>query len=130
MNIPSDLKYTKDHEWVRVEGDVAVIGITDFAQSELGDIVFVEVETEGETLDQEETFGSVEAVKTVSDLFMPVSGEVIEFNEEIESSPEVVNEDPYGAGWMIKVKMDDASQLDALLDAAAYQELIGWFIYR
>lgn len=125
MNIPSDLKYTKDHEWVRVEGDVAVIGITDFAQSELGDIVFVEVETEGETLDQEETFGSVEAVKTVSDLFMPVSGEVIEFNEEIESSPEVVNEDPYGAGWMIKVKMDDASQLDALLDAAAYQELIG-----
>lgn len=130
MNIPSDLKYTKDHEWVRVEGDVAVIGITDFAQSELGDIVFVEVETEGETLDQEETFGSVEAVKTVSDLFMPVSGEVIEFNEEIESSPEVVNEDPYGAGWMIKVKMDDASQLDALLDAAAYQELIGWFTYR
>ncbi len=125
MNIPQDLKYTKDHEWVRIEGDVAVIGITDFAQGELGDIVFVEVETEGETLDREETFGSVEAVKTVSDLFMPVSGEVLEFNEEVESNPEIVNEDPYGKGWMVKVQISDASELDDLLDAAAYQELVG-----
>lgn len=125
MNIPQDLKYTKDHEWVRIEGDVAVIGITDFAQGELGDIVFVEVETEGETLDREETFGSVEAVKTVSDLFMPVSGEVLEFNEEVESNPEIVNEDPYGKGWMVKVQVSDASELDDLLDAAAYQELVG-----
>lgn len=125
MNIPQDLKYTRDHEWVRIEGDVAVIGITDFAQGELGDIVFVEVETEGETLDREETFGSVEAVKTVSDLFMPVSGEVLEFNEEVESNPEIVNEDPYGKGWMVKVQISDASELDDLLDAAAYQELVG-----
>lgn len=125
MNIPNDLKYTKDHEWIRVEGDVATVGITDFAQGELGDIVFVEVETEGETLDREETFGSVEAVKTVSDLFMPISGEVIEFNEGVESSPEKVNEDPYGEGWMIKVKISDISELDDLLDAEAYAELIG-----
>lgn len=125
MNIPNDLKYTKDHEWIRVEGDVATVGITDFAQGELGDIVFVEVETEGETLDREETFGSVEAVKTVSDLFMPISGEVIEFNEGVESSPEKVNEDPYGEGWMIKVKISDTSELDDLLDAEAYAELIG-----
>lgn len=125
MNIPSDLKYTKDHEWIRVEGDVATVGITDFAQGELGDIVFVEVETEGETLDKEETFGSVEAVKTVSDLFMPVSGEVVEFNEEIESSPELVNEDPYGKGWMVKIQLSDTSELDDLLDAAAYQDLVG-----
>ncbi len=125
MNIPSDLKYTKDHEWIRLEGDVATVGITDFAQGELGDIVFVEVETEGETLDREETFGSVEAVKTVSDLFMPVSGEVTEFNEEIESSPELVNEDPYGKGWMVKIKLSDSSELDDLLDADAYKELIG-----
>lgn len=124
MNIPSDLKYTKDHEWIRLEGDVATVGITDFAQGELGDIVFVEVETEGETLDREETFGSVEAVKTVSDLFMPVSGEVTEFNEEIESSPELVNEDPYGKGWMVKIKLSDSSELDDLLDAEAYKELI------
>lgn len=125
MNIPNDLKYTKDHEWIRVEGDVATVGITDFAQGELGDIVFVEVETEGETLDREETFGSVEAVKTVSDLFMPISGEVIEFNEGVESSPEKVNEDPYGEGWMIKIKISDISELDDLLDAEAYAELIG-----
>tara|TARA_B100001115_G_C15845886_1_gene426155 strand:- start:1442 stop:1819 length:378 start_codon:yes stop_codon:yes gene_type:complete len=125
MNIPNDLKYTKDHEWVRIDGEVATVGITDFAQSELGDIVFVEVETEGESLDREETFGSVEAVKTVSDLFMPVSGEVIEFNEEIESSPELVNEDPYGKGWMIKIQLSDLSELDDLLDAEAYGELVG-----
>lgn len=125
MNIPNDLKYTKDHEWIRVEGDVATVGITDFAQGELGDIVFVEVETVGETLDREETFGSVEAVKTVSDLFMPISGEVIELNEEVESNPEIVNEDPYGKGWMIKVAISDSSELDELLDAEAYAELVG-----
>lgn len=125
MNIPAELKYTKDHEWIRVEGDEIVIGITDFAQSELGDIVFVEIETEGENLDQEEVFGTVEAVKTVSDLFMPVAGEVVSFNEELEDAPETVNEDPYGAGWMIRVKVADSSQLDALLTADQYQELIG-----
>lgn len=125
MNIPQELKYTKDHEWVKVEGDIATIGITDFAQSELGDIVYVEVETEGETLDAEEVFGSVEAVKTVSDLFMPISGEIVEFNEELESEPESVNSDPYGAGWMIKVKVSDTAQLDALLDADAYKALVG-----
>lgn len=124
MNIPSDLKYTKDHEWIRLEGDIATVGITDFAQGELGDIVFVEVETEGESLDKEETFGSVEAVKTVSDLFMPISGEVVEFNEEIESNPELVNEDPYGKGWMVKIQVSDASELEELLDAAAYQDLV------
>ncbi len=125
MNIPANLKYTKDHEWVKVDGDVATIGITDFAQSELGDIVFIEIETEGETLDQEEVFGSIEAVKTVSDLFMPVSGEIIEFNSDLEASPESVNSDPYGKGWMVKVKMSDASELDGLLDAGAYGNLIG-----
>ncbi len=125
MNVPSNLKYTKDHEWIRVEGDIAVIGITDFAQSELGDIVYVEIETVGETLAQEEVFGSVEAVKTVSDLFMPVSGEIIEFNEGLESNPEAVNKDAYGDGWMIKVKMSDTSELDNLLDAAGYEALIG-----
>lgn len=125
MNIPANLKYTKDHEWVSVEGDIATIGITDFAQSELGDIVYVEIETVGETLDQEEVFGSVEAVKTVSDLFMPVSGEIVEFNEGLESNPESVNKDPYGDGWMIKVKISNASELDALLDAAGYQALVG-----
>lgn len=125
MNVPADLKYTKDHEWIKIDGDIATIGITDFAQSELGDIVYVEVETEGETLDSEEVFGSIEAVKTVSDLFMPVSGEVTQLNEEIESNPEVINSDAYGAGWLIKVKMSDTSQLDNLLDAAAYQSLIG-----
>lgn len=125
MNIPANLKYTKDHEWISVEGDVATIGITDFAQGELGDIVYVEIETVGETLDHEEVFGSVEAVKTVSDLFMPVSGEIIEFNEGLESNPEAVNTDPYGDGWMIKVKMTNPSEVDGLLDAAGYQALIG-----
>ena len=125
MNIPTNLKFTKDHEWVSVEGDVATVGITDFAQKELGDIVYVEIETEGETLSQEEVFGSVEAVKTVSDLFMPISGEIIEFNSALESNPEAVNSDPYGDGWMIKVKVSDASELNALMDAAAYSELIG-----
>ena len=125
MNIPANLKYTKDHEWIKIDGDVATIGITDFAQGELGDIVYVEVETEGETLAQEETFGTVEAVKTVSDLFMPVSGEVIEFNSGLESQPEVVNNDPYEGGWMIKVKMSDLSEVDGLLSADDYQNLIG-----
>lgn len=125
MNTPGNLKYTKDHEWVRVEGDIAVIGITDFAQSELGDIVYVEIETVGETIAHEEVFGSVEAVKTVSDLFMPISGEIIEFNEGLESNPEAVNKDPYGDGWMIKVKMSDTSELDALMDADAYAALVG-----
>lgn len=125
MNVPADLKYTKDHEWVKVDGDTAIIGVTDFAQSELGDIVYVEVETEGETLDQEEVFGSIEAVKTVSDLFIPVSGEVTAFNEELESNPEVVNSDPYGEGWMIKVALSDASELDNLLSADEYKDLIG-----
>lgn len=125
MNIPADLKYTKDHEWCKVDGDIVTIGVTDFAQSELGDIVFVEVETEGETLEKEEVFGTIEAVKTVSDLFMPIAGEVIEFNEEIESSPELVNDDPYGNGWMIKVKVSNPSDLDDLLDADAYKEIVG-----
>lgn len=125
MNVPSELKYTKDHEWVKVEGNIATIGVTDFAQSELGDIVYVEVETEGETLDKEETFGSIEAVKTVSDLFMPISGEITTFNEELESNPEVVNSDPYGEGWMIKVDMSDISELEALLSAEEYEKLIG-----
>ncbi len=124
MGVPADLKYSKDHEWVRVEGDVAVIGITDYAQGELGDIVYVEVDTEGDTLDKEETFGTVEAVKTVSDLFMPISGEVMEFNEALEDAPETVNSDAYGEGWMVKVKISDPSELDDLLDAAAYEDLI------
>lgn len=125
MNVPADLKYTKDHEWIKVDGDTATIGVTDFAQSELGDIVYVEVETEGETLDKEEVFGSIEAVKTVSDLFMPVSGEVTAFNEELESNPEVVNSDPYGEGWMVKVKLSDTDDLNDLLSADEYKELIG-----
>jgi glycine cleavage system H protein len=125
MNIPTNLKYTKDHEWVSIEGDVATIGITDFAQGELGDIVYVEIETEGETLEGEEVFGSVEAVKTVSDLFMPLSGEIIEFNSELEANPEYVNNDPFGKGWMIKVKISDPSEVDNLLDAAGYQAIIG-----
>jgi glycine cleavage system H protein len=125
MNVPQNLKYTKDHEWVSVDGDIATIGITDFAQSELGDIVYVEIETEGETLDHEEVFGSVEAVKTVSDLFMPVSGEIIEFNGDLDKDPELVNSDPYGKGWMIKVKMTNASEVDGLLDAAGYTALVG-----
>ena len=125
MNIPQELKYTKDHEWVRIDGDVATVGITEFAQSELGDIVYVEIETEGETIKAEEVFGSIEAVKTVSDLFMPVSGEIIEFNEALEAAPEVVNSDPYGDGWMIKIKITDPSELDALLDATDYSNVIG-----
>lgn len=125
MKVPGELKYSKDHEWVRVEGDVAIVGVTDFAQSELGDIVFVEVETEGETLDSEAVFGTIEAVKTVSDLFMPVSGEIVEFNKDLESNPEAVNSDPYGAGWMIKVKMSNPSEIDGLMDAAAYSAHIG-----
>ena len=125
MNIPANLKYTKDHEWVLIEGDVATVGITDFAQKELGDIVYVEVETLDQTLDKDEVFGTVEAVKTVSDLFLPLSGEIIEFNEALETKPESVNSDPYGAGWMIKIKMSDASEAADLLDANAYSELIG-----
>ena len=125
MNIPSELKYTKDHEWVKIEGDIATIGITDFAQGELGDIVYVEVETVDETLDAEEIFGTVEAVKTVSDLFLPMSGEIIEFNEALEDEPEKVNSDPYGAGWMIKLKCSDLSQVDNLLSADDYKNLVG-----
>lgn len=125
MNIPGNLKYTKDHEWVSVDGDIATVGITDFAQGELGDIVYVEVETEGETLDQEEVFGTVEAVKTVSDLFMPISGEIIEFNTDLEANPETVNSDAYGKGWMIKIRIAKPSELDALLDADAYKALLG-----
>lgn len=124
MNIPSELKYTKDHEWVKVEGDLVTIGITDFAQGELGDIVYVDVDSLDDTLEIEEVFGSVEAVKTVSDLFMPLSGEVTEFNEDLEDEPELVNADPYGKGWMIKIKISDESQLESLLSAEAYQELI------
>ena len=124
MNIPDNLKYTKDHEWIKIEGDEAIIGITEFAQKELGDIVFIEVETEGETLDAGEAFGTIEAVKTVSDMFMPVDGEVLEFNAELESNPEIVNKDPYGEGWIIKIKIADAAQLDELIDADAYKELI------
>ena len=125
MNFPENLKYTKDHEWVLVENGIATVGITDFAQSELGDIVYIDIEGLDETLDQNEVFGSVEAVKTVSDLFMPGSGEVIEFNEDLEDAPENVNTDPYGAGWMIKIKVSDMAETEALLDAAGYKELIG-----
>ena len=125
MNIPANLKYTKDHEWVSIDGDVATVGITDFAQKELGDIVYVEVETLDQTLAKDEVFGTVEAVKTVSDLFLPLSGEIIEFNEELESTPESVNSDPYGAGWMIKVKVSDLGEVDTLLSSEAYKELIG-----
>jgi len=124
MNIPSDLKYTKDHEWVKIEGNIATIGITDFAQGELGDIVYVDVDTLDESVDKDEVFGSVEAVKTVSDLFMPLTGEVVEFNEALEDEPETVNKDPYGDGWMIKLSIADESQIEDLLDAAAYQSLI------
>ncbi|ADV49372.1 glycine cleavage system protein GcvH [Cellulophaga sp. E16_2] len=125
MNIPSELKYTKDHEWIKIEGDVATVGITDFAQGELGDIVYVEVETLDETLDKDEIFGTVEAVKTVSDLFLPLTGEIIEFNEALEDAPENVNSDPYGKGWMIKIKISDASEVASLLSDADYKELIG-----
>ncbi|MDD4968430.1 MAG: glycine cleavage system protein GcvH [Paludibacter sp.] len=125
MNVPANLKYTKEHEWIRLEGEVAFVGITDYAQSELGEIVFVEVETVGETLNEGEVFGTVEAVKTVSDLYLPVDGEIIEFNEELETNPELVNDDPYGKGWMVKVGVSDIAQLDTLLSAAEYEALIG-----
>jgi glycine cleavage system H protein len=125
MNIPENLKYASDHEWVKAEGNIAVIGITDFAQSELGDIVYVEIETEGEELQKDEVFGTVEAVKTVSDLIMPVSGKIIEVNEKLADSPELVNQDPYGEGWMIKVEMSSPSELDELMDADQYKEYIG-----
>ncbi|KYG76880.1 MULTISPECIES: glycine cleavage system protein GcvH [Roseivirga] len=124
MNVPADLKYTKDHEWVKVDGDVATVGITDFAQGELGDIVYVEIETEGDTLNANEVFGTVEAVKTVSDLFMPLSGEIVEVNEDLEDSPEKVNDNAYEEGWMIKIKLSDSSQLDDLLSAEDYKSLI------
>lgn len=124
MKIPAELKYTEDHEWVRVEGDTATVGITDFAQGELGDVVFVEIETEGEELDKGETFGTVEAVKTVSDLFMPVGGEVAEVNEALADEPELVNKDPYGKGWMIKIKLKNSSELDELLSADDYKKMI------
>ena len=124
MNFPADLKYTKDHEWIRVEGDVAYVGITDFAQSELGEIVYVDITTEGETVEKEEVFGTIEAVKTVSDLFMPATGEVLEVNPELEDAPELVNEDAYGKGWLIKVTGADPAQLDELLSAEEYQKLI------
>jgi len=125
MNTPSNLKYTKDHEWINVDGDIATVGITDFAQSELGDIVYVEVETLDETLNKDEVFGTVEAVKTVSDLFIPLSGEVIEFNESLESEPEKVNSDAYGEGWMIKIKISNPEEINQLIDAESYKELIG-----
>jgi len=125
MNVPADLKYTKDHEWVKIEGNVAIIGVTDFAQGELGDIVYIEIETLNDTLDQESVFGSIEAVKTVSDLFMPLSGEIIAINEDLDTNPEAVNSDPYGEGWMIKVNFSDASELDGLLSASEYEALIG-----
>ncbi|KAF0199527.1 MAG: glycine cleavage system H protein [Bacteroidetes bacterium] len=125
MNIPASLKYTKDHEWISLEGDTALVGVTEFAQGELGDIVFIEVETVGETLEEGETFGTIEAVKTVSDMFMPVAGEVLEFNEALNSNPELINKDPYGQGWIIKIKVSDPAQLGLLLDAEAYGELIG-----
>lgn len=125
MNIPSELKYTKDHEWISIEGDIATVGITDFAQGELGDIVYVEVETVDETLDREEVFGTVEAVKTVSDLFLPLSGEIIEFNKSLEDEPEKVNTDPYGAGWMVKIKINNKEEVGDLLGADDYKELIG-----
>ena len=125
MNFPENLKYTKEHEWVSIDGDVATVGVTEFAQSELGDIVFVEIETEGETLSQNEVFGTIEAVKTVSDLFMPLSGEIVSINEGLEDAPESVNESPYENGWMIKIKMSDPSEADELMDSAAYAALIG-----
>ena len=125
MNIPAELRYTNEHEWIRVEGDVAYVGITDYAQSELGEIVFVDINTEGETVGQNEVFGSVEAVKTVSDLNMPVTGEVLEVNETINDQPELVNNDPYGEGWMIKIQVANPAELDTLLDAETYQALIG-----
>ncbi len=125
MNFPEELKYTKDHEWLRIEGDNVYVGITSFAQGELGDIVFVDVDTEGEELEKEEVFGSVEAVKTVSDLFMPINGEVLAFNEKLEDEPELINTDPYGDGWIIKISASDVGDLDVLLDANSYEKLVG-----
>ena len=125
MSIPTNLKYTKDHEWISLEGDIATVGITHFAQKELGDIVYVEVETLDQTLEKDEVFGTVEAVKTVSDLFLPLSGEIIEFNEALESKPEIVNSDPYGEGWMIKIKISNSAEIDSLLSSESYKELIG-----
>ncbi|MFK7747297.1 MAG: glycine cleavage system protein GcvH [Kordia sp.] len=125
MNIPAELKYTKDHEWIKIEGDVATVGITDFAQGELGDIVYVDVDTLDEEVDKDEVFGTVEAVKTVSDLFMPLTGEVVELNEKLEDDPELVNKDPYGEGWMIKIAIKDASEIEGLLDVEAYKEVVG-----
>jgi glycine cleavage system H protein len=124
MNVPNDLRYSKEHEWVKVDGDVAFVGITDFAQSELGDIVFVEIDTVGDSIEADEIFGTIEAVKTVSDLFMPVSGEVLEFNEKLEDEPELVNSDAYEAGWLVKIKLSNTNQLDGLMDAAAYKDMI------
>ena len=124
MNIPAGLLYTKDHEWIKVEGDTGIVGITDFAQGELGDVVFIEIETAGETLKKEEVFGTIEAVKTVSDMFMPVSGEILEVNPELENAPDQVNKDPYGNGWMVKIKISDKSELDALLTAEKYKALL------
>ncbi|MCD4769523.1 MAG: glycine cleavage system protein GcvH [Bacteroidales bacterium] len=125
MNVPENLKYTKDHEWLRIEGDFGFVGITEFAQGELGDIVFIEIETEGETLDKEEVFGTIEAVKTVSDMFMPIGGEVIEINPVLEDSPDLVNKDPFGEGWMIKIKISDAGEIDEMMSASEYSDLIG-----
>ena len=125
MNFPENLKYTKEHEWISVDGDVATVGITDFAQGELGDIVFVEIETKGQTLAKDATFGTVEAVKTVSDLFMPISGEILEVNADLESQPELVNQNPYNGGWMVKIKVSNSAELNDLLDVAAYKALIG-----
>jgi glycine cleavage system H protein len=125
MEIIDNLHYTEDHEWIRVEGDVAFIGVTDYAQSQLGDVVFVEVETEGETLEKQEALGTIEAVKTVSDVFMPVSGEVLEFNGKLEDNPDLINKDPYGEGWIVKIKLSDISELEALLDATKYKEIAG-----
>ena len=124
MNIPNNLKYSNDHEWIRIEGDLAVIGVTDFAQKELGDIVFIEVETVGEAMGRHDTFGTIEAVKTVSDLFMPVAGDIIEFNEKLEDKPELINQDPYGEGWIIKIKINSPDELDDLLNAVQYQEIV------
>ena len=124
MNVPAELKYTKEHEWIRVEGEEAVVGITDYAQSQLGDIVFVECETVGDALEAGETFGTIEAVKTVSDLYLPVAGEVLEFNEELEGEPELVNKDPYGKGWIVKIKISDETELDGLLNADTYKAII------
>jgi glycine cleavage system H protein len=125
MEFPKELKYTKDHEWLKVQGDTAYIGITEFAQGELGDIVFVDIDTKGEMLEKEEVFGSIEAVKTVSDLFMPISGKVLTFNDKLEDAPELINSDPYGDGWIIKISVSDIQELDSLLDAARYKELVG-----